>query len=421
MELSMPHATGIPSESAQPIPFGQRVQRARARAGLSRAVVGGLVGRSEDWVKAIEKGRIGQPRLPLLLRLADVLGVEDLADLTGEERLAKATYAKAAHDSLPAVKAALTTYHFNGAGDEPPAVHELQARVRDAWTMWHASGTHRTRVAAVLPDLLADLQHATSALEGAARRRALVALAETYHLAQLFLSFQPAPELVMLAGDRAMTAAQAADSPKAIAGAAWYVNHVFRDAGERHEARVDLAMQASDLLRDTDEDPEDLARWGLLQLAAALSHAKTGRRGDAERFWDRADAAATRLGDGYVHPYLMFGRGMVDGYAITMQADLVRASDALDTAGRVDLSPAAMPSATRRSFHLMETARAYNMSGDQMPVVHLLRRAHEESPETAAFNLFARSAVADMSQSSNRLVRSEAEYLRREMRVPVTA
>lgn len=71
------------SDVPEPRMFGQRVRRVRERRGLTRAVVGGLVGRSAEWVKAVENGRLQMPRLPLLLRLADVLGVQDLAELTG--------------------------------------------------------------------------------------------------------------------------------------------------------------------------------------------------------------------------------------------------------------------------------------------------------------------------------------------------
>lgn len=400
-----------------PSTFGQRVRRARERNGQTRAVVGGLVGRSTEWVKAIENGRIGVPRLPLLLRLANVLQVDDLSELVGEEgRLSTASFVKAAHNGLPAVREALTTYRFTTPDPEPG--DELLARVREAWRLWHGEGKHRSRVSAVLPDLLDDLQHAARALEGRPRRRVLVALAEAYHLGQLYLSFQPAPELVMLTGDRAMAAAQDADSPKAIAAAAWYMNHVFRDAGERHEARVDLAMKAAELLRP-DSDPEDLARWGLLHLAASLSYAKIGRRGDAERFWDRADDAARRLGDDYVHPYLIFGRGMVDAYAITMYADLVKGGDAIEAAARVDLAP--MPSATRRSFHMVEMARAHSSQGEHFAVLHLLKRAFEESEETVRFNIFTRSAVEEMSESSNAILREDALALRRRMGLPAVA
>lgn len=403
------------SDVPEPRMFGQRVRRVRERRGLTRAVVGGLVGRSAEWVKAVENGRLQMPRLPLLLRLADVLGVQDLAELTGDERIAAATYNKSAHDALPAVRAALTTYRLHGSVREPESADELAARVRQAWTLWHGIGGHRTSVAAILPDLLADAQYAARTLEAGDRRRALVALAETYHLSQLFLSFQPVPELVLLTGDRAMTAAQDADDPHAIAVAAWYTNHIFRTAGERHEARIDLAMQAVKLV-PPDRSHEDLVRWGLLHLAAALSYAKVGRRGDAERYWDRADEAARKLGTDYAHPWLIFGKGMVDAYAITMQADLMRSGDAIKAATTIDLSP--MPSATRRSFHLIETARAYSMQGEDVAVVHLLRKAYQASPETARFSQFARSAVFELTSARNTVIREEVNGLVHDLGIP---
>ncbi|MFV8130963.1 helix-turn-helix domain-containing protein [Streptomyces syringium] len=407
------------STYSPPTTFGQRVKKARERVGKTRATLGGLVGRSPEWVKAIETDRLGMPRLPLLLRLASELGVDDLADLTGDERLAAATYTNVSHQDLPAIKAALTTYRFADTAEEPPAVATLEQRVRHAWQVWHSDGDHRTQVAPLLPDLLANLQLATRAHEGTERRRALSALAQCYHLSQLFLSFQPSPEAVMLTGDRAMTAAQDADDPHAIAVAAWYLNHIFRDAGERHEARVELAMRAVDLLRP-DKGPEELARWGLLHLAAALSYAKVGKAGDAWRYWDQADKAAKSLGDAYAHPFLIFGRGVVDAYAITMNADLVRGQAAVDAA-RVDLAP--IPSATRRSFHLVESARAYSMQGkdEDIAVVTLLKKAHAESPETVRFNLFARSAVAELSTTGSAVIRKDAQQLHREMRLPAVA
>ncbi|WP_199800729.1 hypothetical protein [Streptomyces marianii] len=88
------------------------------------------------------------------------------------------------------------------------------------------------------------LRYAARTQEGIERRRILATLAQAHHLAQLHLSFQPAPELVMLTGDRSMTAAQDADYP--------------------------------------DRGPDDIALGGLLHLAAALSYAKVGQKGSAE-------------------------------------------------------------------------------------------------------------------------------------------
>lgn len=411
--------------TAPQLTFGQRVQRARERTGKTRAVVGGLMDQSTEWVKAIETGRIGMPRLPKLLRLAHVLGIEDLAELTGDERLAATTYSKAEHGALPVVKRALTTYQLQAADRQPEPAEVLAARVRQAWKLWHASepplerrdpaAGNRSRIADILPALLADTQHSVRALDGADRRRALVALAETYHLAQLYLSFQPAPDLVVLTGDRAMTAAQDADSPRAIAAAAWYMNHVHRDAGEAAEARVDLAEQAVALLGDED-DPERVARRGLLHLAVALSYAKTGEEGNAWRYWDKADAAARALGSDYAHPWLIFGRGVVDGYAVTMYNDLMKPGKALEVAESLDLG--LIPSATRRSYHLVETGRAHGMLGEGAAAVSYLQRAFRESPETIQYNLHTRGALPELVKTAPRMVREDALSLARELGIP---
>ncbi len=395
--------------------FGERVRVFRDRAGMSRPVLGGLVGRSAEWVKAIETGRLLPPRLPMLLRLAQVLRVSELADLTGQQDVSSAAYAKSAHESLPAVAQALVSYPLGTANGEPLTADELATQVRQAWELWHGARRQRTAVATVLPGLLDHARESARRLDGHERRRALVYLAQVYHLAQLYLSFQPRQELVYLTGDRAMTAAQDADNPQAIAGAAWYINHVFRDAGERHEGRIELATQAGELLRPAD-DREDLARWGLLRLAMALSYAKVGRGGDAWRLWDEARHAADVLGSGYVHPWLIFGPAMVEAYAVTMNADLMRAGDAVRQADSLTLD--AMPSMTRRSFHLIETARAYSLRREPVATVHLLRKAYDTSPDTARFNLFTQSAALELARTGGATVRGDAADLVEKLGLP---
>jgi transcriptional regulator with XRE-family HTH domain len=398
------------------IPFGERLRRHRQRAGMSRPVLGGLVGKSAEWVKALETGRLLIPRLPLLLRLADVLGVTDLAELTGDERLSAATYTKNAHEQLSDVAKALATYAIIGDTDGPADVAGLEARVRQLWELWHGARRHRTAVAGLLPTVLHDARTTVRRAEGNERRRALAAEAQVYHLTQLFLSFQPVPELVALTSDRAMMAAQDADNPVAMAAAGWYANHRFRDAGEQQEARTQLAMDAARLL-DPERGTDDRALWGLLHLAVALSYAKVGHEGDAWRYWDHADQAARALGDGYVHPWLMFGRGMVDAYAVTMLADLTHGGEAVRRADRLDLDT--IPSATRRSFHMIETARAYHQRREYVACVHLLRRAYDEAPDTSRFNIFSRSATLDLVEHGGSTVRHDALELAHSLGVAV--
>jgi transcriptional regulator with XRE-family HTH domain len=393
---------------------GERIRYFRDRAGMSRPVLGGLLGKSAEWVKAVETGRLQPPRLDMLLRIAELLGVRDLSELTGDHRLSVAHFGKARHEALDAVTRALSDYAINPQEDcEPATAGALSSRVAHAWELWHGSKRQRTAVSVVLPGLLHDGRDAARRLDGADRRRALVALAESYHLSQLFLSFQPCPDLVMLCGDRAMTAAQDADDPQAIAGAAWYLNHVFRDAGEQSAARIEIAASAARLLRP-EESAEDLSRWGLLQLACALSYARTGHSGDAWRHWDEASRAAYALGRDYAHPYLIFGPGMVDAYAVTMNADLMQAGHAIQQSGRLDL--AAMPSSTRRSFHLIESARARSLRTrssrpDPVAIMALLQNAWNESPDTARYNYFTRSYVGEAVEKGDRMIRGQAQVL----------
>jgi hypothetical protein len=377
---------------------------------MSRPVLGGLVGKSSEWVKAVEAGRLLTPRLPVLLQLAQVLQIGDLVDLVGDERISTASFGKTAHPNLPTIADALARYPLT-ASDEPVDVANLAGRVTQAWTLWHGTRSHRSAIATLLPDLLHDARTTVRRTDGLDRRAASRALAQTNHLAQLYLSFQPAPDLVTLTGDRAMTAAQDADDPAAIAAAAWYVNHVHRDAGQQHEARVQLALDAIALL--TPERDSDRAEWGLLHLAIALSFAKVGQEGRAWHHWDRADEAVKALPEGYVHPWLMFGRAMVDTYAVTILVDLMRGGEAARRADQVDMT--AMPSATRRSYLLIEAARAYHQERENVAVMHLLGQAHDEAPETARYNLFARATVADLAEHGGGMVRRNAAALAESM------
>ncbi|WP_433681939.1 helix-turn-helix domain-containing protein [Nocardia sp. CA-119907] len=389
--------------------FGQRLQRLRQQAGMTRPILGELAGRSASWVKALEIGRLQQPRLPMLIRLAEILDIRDLTQLTGEQPLVRSIYGKKAHQALPKITEALASFPTTASTDDTElTAGAIEARTRQAWVLWHGAAFQRSAIATILPDLLRDTRVAVRQLDGNDRRKAQATLAQVYHLAQLYLSFQPPASLVLLSGDRAMTAAQDADNPHAMAAAAWYVNHVYRDAGEEAEARVELARQMCDMVQP-DKEGDDLALWGLLRLAMALSYAKVGREGDALRHWDEADRAAKALGDNYIHPWLMFGRVMVDAYMITIQADLMHAGFAIRHAAKVDL--AKMPSATRRSFHAAETARAHHMRDEPLAAVTLLSKAEKESPDTFGFSLFARSAVPDLVEHGGQTVRSDAERL----------
>ncbi|MFF0612308.1 hypothetical protein ACFYUD_26960 [Nocardia tengchongensis] len=59
---------------------------------MARPVLAAQVGRSVEWLKALENGRIQRaPSLELFLRIARVLDLDDLATLTGDEHAVPVT------------------------------------------------------------------------------------------------------------------------------------------------------------------------------------------------------------------------------------------------------------------------------------------------------------------------------------------
>jgi Predicted transcriptional regulators len=382
--------------------FGQRLRWHRERAGKSRAVLGGLIGKSEEWVKAVETGRLHMPRLPILLQICGVLNIQDLAELAGGQQLSVAAMTKNTHDDLATVRDAIVSYRLTAT--EPPALDTLAARVAYAWQQWHGLPDHRTAVAALLPDLVLDARIAAKLSTD--RRRALALLAQVYHLAQVYLAFQSAPELVWLVADRALTAAYDADDPAAIAGATWYAAQVYQTGGQPEKA-IEVNLDAADLLSGSDtEDPGLLACFGLAHLGASWSYAVVGQEGQAWREWDKADEVVCALGDGYVHPWLMFGRGVVDNYAMLIDVELFHGARAVDRANQIDLD--IIPSRTRRAVHAMNAARAYSLRKEHLATLHLIGQAYQHAPETVRYRPWARATVLELMHTGGPAVRNAA-------------
>jgi transcriptional regulator with XRE-family HTH domain len=87
---------------------GQRIRLRRETRGMSRPVLAGLIGRSADWLKKIERGERQLNSLALLLQVADVLGVRDLSELTGDAApVPAAAWNKALHPVVPEIRRAM--------------------------------------------------------------------------------------------------------------------------------------------------------------------------------------------------------------------------------------------------------------------------------------------------------------------------
>lgn len=390
--------------------FGERLRARRERAGMTRAVLAGLVGRSEEWVKAVEYGRLQMPRLPMLVRIAEALNIDDLGGLTGGQPMAVSRVAYGEHPAVPAVRDVVQRYRLGRSQRVVPPVEVLRQRVDRAWSLWHGSRTRRSDVGDLLPDLLRDCEEAALGADGAGRRVAHGVLADVYHLAQHVLVNAADADLLWQVVERALAAARVADEPLTLAGAAWTVGMMLRGAGRMEEAER-LAGEAADLLEPRMADASDdwLGMWGALQLHAAVTAARAGQEGRAWGYWDRAEQAAGRLPGGYAHPWTMFGRANVDLTAVSLTVDMWKSREALRRAEAIE--PGMVPSRERRGRLFVEMARGHHAQDGKVAAVRLLHAACDEGVDAVRYSPAALAIIGDLRQSPPRALRSDVQAL----------
>ncbi|MYQ67799.1 Helix-turn-helix domain-containing protein [Streptomyces sp. SolWspMP-5a-2] len=400
-----------PDPYTDPLVFGQRLQLLRTRGGLTRHQLGGLAGRSGSWVKGVETGRLKTPKLEIILRLAEILRVRDLADLTGDQSMHVNLFTGPGHPRLPAVKAAVDAVTLPAR--EAPPVEHLTARLARAWAARHSAPDHRDVIGALLPDLIRDAQLVVRQADSSAdRRTAQARLAEVYSLCQFFVAFQPDSALLWRVAERGLVAAQESEDPHALGVAAWLAAQAHRDAGPAHFDAADAVNIGTlelltPLLPDVSDDV--LAVTGALTFEAGYTAARRGETGTAWRYWDEARAMADRLPADYYHPVTSFSRAIMGAHAVTVAVELHHGGESVRQAAAADA--VVIPSRPRRARHRIEEARGFHLDGQPDVALATLAQAHEAAPETIRYNGFAKRIVLEEAESRSPARRRRASEL----------
>ncbi|MFI9627580.1 helix-turn-helix domain-containing protein [Streptomyces sp. NPDC052042] len=397
---------------ASDLSTGERIRVLRESRGMTRHVLAELCGRGPDWLKKIETGERDLRSHTLLLKLAAALQVSDLSVITGTETgpAQPVPLGRLSHPVMPDIWAAVMTRSLAAPATGPVSPAVLQGRADQTWRLWHTSARNRTEVGALLPALIRDGETAVRTLDGEERRAALVALSDIYRLTGQATAYIAPAELAWVVADRALSAAQDADQPAAIAASAWNMGNILRETSYPEEA-LRVVDEAADLIRPhLDGTPDDWRGiYGALQLHAAVTAAREGREGDAWRYWGKGDQIAKSLPASYVHPSTVFGRANVDFHAVSVDVDLKKAGRALGAAD--DIDPDAMPSLERRARLWVEVARGHLQRGDHTAALHVMKIAHEIGAETVAFTPSARTVASDLWRTAPRALRGEASHL----------
>ncbi|MFV0130100.1 helix-turn-helix domain-containing protein [Streptomyces sp. HMX112] len=403
-------ATSDPYES--PIAFGQRLKILRTRRGMTRVQFGGLLGKSASWVRALEEGRLKVPRLDVVLRMAELLRVRNLADLTGDQSVHVDLFTGPGHPRLAAVQAAVNAYPLAADREAPPTEH-VRARLARAWAARHSSPHHREVIGALLPDLIRDAQLTVRQADTAAERRASQAvLSEVYSLAQFFVAYQPDTALLWRVAERAVIAAQESEDPHVIGVAAWLMAQAHRDSGAGHFDAADAVNLETlaflePLLPDAPHDV--LAITGALTFEAGYTAARRGDTGTAWRYWDTARKMAERLPDTYFHPVTSFSRAIMGAHAVTVAVELHAGGESVRQAAASDADT--IPSRPRRARHRIEEARGYQLDGQPDAALATLEKAHKAAPETIKYNGYAKRIVLEEAEAKPSARRRRAAEL----------
>jgi transcriptional regulator with XRE-family HTH domain len=390
-------------------PAHERLRIIRERRGLTRTVVADRIGgKTADWLKKIERGERGTPRLAVLIALAEIYGV-DVAALTGDDPVVIGSLRHGSHPVVPALREAIEEPMLAPALDPMPDVARLEADLVRAWRTWHTAAAPREATGRILPELIREARRAARLWDGANRRKAATVLVGVYALAGQVLAWVADGALLRLTADRCMAAAEAADRPEALATAAWVVGNVWR--GGRDEEALRLADEAAVLLDPLLENgtAEQRGLWGAVRLHAAVTCGRLGREGDALHRLDAAHGAAARLGAAYTHPWTLFGQVNADLTAVSVRVDLRQGATAVEQAGLIDAD--AVPSVDRRARLSLECARAYLGAGEHTAALHHLKRAADTSVESMQCHPLARNVAGQLAATAPRLIERDARGL----------
>lgn len=403
----MDYGTNDPAHTV--LTVGDRIRYWRKRRGVSQETLAGLIGRSTAWLRSVEANRRQADSLLILLRIADVLQIPDLRDLTGSQSVRTGMFSSSGHPALPAVRAAVNNGPLQRQGQLQP-LHFLRAQLDAAWQTRHTSPDHRTALGRILPDLLRDTQYAAAMYDGDDRRRANALLAETYGLTQMFVAYQPAQDLLWRVADRALLAAQESEDPLALACAVWFLAQAHRDSGD-YEAAKDINEEGMQIIQPhmDDASTELIAMWGALSFELSYTAARAGQVGDAWRHWEDARRVANQLPKDYYQPWTSFSRVIMGAHAVTVAVELHQGGESARQAGHAESAP--IPSRPRRGRHLIEVARAHQLHNDPDAVLGTLQLAQQTAPETIKYNGYAKRMVLELAESGPTYLRAQAHQL----------
>jgi transcriptional regulator with XRE-family HTH domain len=396
--------------------IGERVRFYRTASRRTKAVVAGLAGITPDYLYQIERGQ-KVPTVAVLTQLAEVLRVS-VGELLGggalerEPQRVKAAAGEAIYRAL--------TNAVSADDGGTPDLSRLRRSVLNAWETWQTSPRRYSQLTAQLPVLIADIEVAVHAgpMDRESNLRDIHGCAsDLYGLLRTVTKRIGRVDLSLLAADRAIRSAEAADDPLRLAAAHWNMAQVLLADGEPEAAEA-VAVKAAERLQSSMRDGavEVTALYGSLILLGAIA---ATRNGDAWKARDRIRQVAplaARTGECNAY-WTAFGPTNVAMFAVSVEVESGEAVEGLRLAERVDHDRS--PSIERRVAFLVDQAKGYEQRRDFASALTLLTAVEQEAPEDMQYRSAAHAVLRAVVKRGRRPVAAQASRLALRVGLPI--
>jgi DNA-binding XRE family transcriptional regulator len=405
----------VAEEQGTDIPVGERVKFFREASRRTKVSVAARAGISVDYLYMIEKG-LKVPSTKVLYKIATILGVP-VSALFSEADLGGGPLG---HPSGPALASAMMDFG-RADPDQPVDLGRLRERLVSLWSTYQQSPNRYSDAGALLPDLIRDIGQAarafTTTQEVEQRREAHRLATDLYLLVRPVAKYLNRQDLMLIAADRGVLHAEAADDPVRLAVAKWNLAQALSSHNEPENTQQVALGAAEDLRPETEREGagqrDAMAVYGILQLMAAIADVRLSDHWSAmRRVREEALPIARRTGETNAF-WTLFGPANCIAYMVAIQSEVGEAAEALRIAEDLELHR--LGSVERRASLLLELARCHEYRQEEAAVLLTLLRLEREAPEDLRYRSGSHSLVRGVLNRARPSFAPEARELAHRM------
>ncbi|MEU7153830.1 helix-turn-helix transcriptional regulator [Streptomyces sp. NPDC045456] len=385
--------------------IGRRIAYWRERRRMTQSDFGALMGQSRRWVQDVEGGRRqADPNLSVIERAAQVLNVRIEVLIADQPRTQCIDRVE-----LDAIRCTLQRHDvLTGTADagaaDPLPVDGLYGRLVHARTAYQAG--HFASLGRLVPTLLVDSNRAAARHVAEDQLAAFRILSLTLELTEAAAVKYGDTDLALVAGHRAVAAAERSQDPVIMASAARHLADAMTMHGQASAAAGFAVAAAARLEPDLRTRGADgLSVLGMLYLKAAMAQAVVGAS-DTFRAVSAARAVPDLLGQANEHAdelgadgnavWTAFGPTNVRLYRVAAHVQLSEGADAVAAARAIPGPARAALPKERRAHLLTDLARGFTQAGRREEAVNTLLAAEREVEEEVRCRPRTRDLIEDL-------------------------